>query len=300
MAMNFEADETVADGVRRMATELLDYAIDRMRTLDKPDKCVHETRKSLKKLRGLIRLVRPGLGDFVYQRENAFYRDTGKRLSPMRESVVRIKTLGAMGKRYGDELAGVDLRALRRQLKRSHRDLVAAFMADRAQQAEIVDQLDAARAAVARWPLPADPDLPLTGLHRSYRQGRRELAACQREPTTEALHDWRKRVKYLWYHVQMIQPCWPPVLAGLANALDDLGEILGDDHDLADFAAELTAGTLSIGGKRLDGLLSHIEQDRAALRADAFALGERVYAEKPGAFVERIDTYWRHWRRAAA
>jgi hypothetical protein len=38
---------------------------------------------------------------------------------------------------------------------------------------------------------------------------------------------------------------------------------------------------------------------RAEERAAAHRLGERVYAERPKAFVRRLDAYWHAWRREA-
>ena len=34
------------------------------------------------------------------------------------------------------------------------------------------------------------------------------------DPTVEALHEWRKRVKDLWYHHTLLRELWPPVMRG--------------------------------------------------------------------------------------
>jgi len=43
----------------------------------------------------------------------------------------------------------------------------------------------------------------------------------------------------------------------------------------------------------LHGLIEH---RNAQLRAEAFALGERLYAERPKPFGKRMHRYWRAWR----
>jgi hypothetical protein len=46
----------------------------------------------------------------------------------------------------------------------------------------------------------------------------------------------------------------------------------------------------------LEKLFSSISERQDELAADALALGERVYAEKPRAFERRIRSYWKSWR----
>ena len=54
------------------------------------------------------------------------------------------------------------------------------------------------------------------------------------------LHDWRKRVKDLWYHERLLAPTCGPTVRGHAKELDRLSDLLGDDHDLALLRHELT------------------------------------------------------------
>ncbi|HKH42988.1 MAG TPA: hypothetical protein VKA41_14165 [Solirubrobacterales bacterium] len=46
----------------------------------------------------------------------------------------------------------------------------------------------------------------------------------------------------------------------------------------------------------LEKLLTSISERQEELAADALALGERVYAEKPKAFDRRIRSSWKSWR----
>jgi CHAD domain len=73
--------ERVPDGVGRIACRQLDVSIERLEGHTDEDRgtAVHETRKSLKRLRATVRLVRDELGDEAYRRENAAFRDAGRR-----------------------------------------------------------------------------------------------------------------------------------------------------------------------------------------------------------------------------
>ena len=109
-----------------------------------------------------------------------------------------------------------------------------------------VDELESAREEVADWPLERDDWGAIEGgLRRIYRQGRRRMREAENEPSTEALHEWRKRVKDLWYHLSLLRETWPAVVGPEADEAHALSEKLGDDHDLAvlwDFACRWQPG----------------------------------------------------------
>jgi CHAD domain-containing protein len=54
---------------------------------------VHEARKHLKKVRALIRLLRPATGEAFYKDENAAMRKAAQRMSSIRDSHVRVQTI---------------------------------------------------------------------------------------------------------------------------------------------------------------------------------------------------------------
>src|SRR5919106_875317 len=97
--------ERVPDGVRRIARGQLDMSIERLEgdTDEDLGTAVHETRKSLKRLRATVRLARNELGDEAYRRENVAFRDAGRRLGGARDSQVLLETLDALTDRYPDE-----------------------------------------------------------------------------------------------------------------------------------------------------------------------------------------------------
>ena len=91
-----------------------------------------------------------------------------------------------------------------------------------------------ARGRVDDWPLDHDSFEALRdGLERTYRRGRRDFRAARADPSVEALHEWRKRVKELWYHHTLLRPIWPPVMQAVGDEAHELADRLGDDHDLA-------------------------------------------------------------------
>ena len=84
------------------------------------------------------------------------------------------------------------------------------------------------------------------------------------------------------------------MLGPLANRLDRLGELLGDDHDLAMLRREVAGDPERFGGQEgIDPLLGRIDQRRQRLERQAMRLGGAVFEEAPDAFVRRLRSYWK-------
>jgi CHAD domain-containing protein len=273
-AFRLKQGETTPHGVRRIARGRIDHAIDAL--ADASEEGVHDARKDMKKLRALLRLVRGEVGDKVFRREAGTFRDVARELSGVRDADVMLATLAELEERYDAEVGPV------RQALEAHRLQTTGGGRQQAAQTAIAI-LTEARGRVDDWPLERDGFEALEdGLERSYRRGRRDWRAALNEPSTENLHEWRKRVKDLWYHCSILQETWKPVMTALADEAHELSDRLGDDHDLAVL--------LDFGAESLEPLIA---TRRAELQEEAFAYGSRLYADKPKAFVRRIENWSR-------
>jgi CHAD domain-containing protein len=283
------AGESVPDGMRRAARGRIDHALAQLGNGDEPDKSVHEARKDMKKLRSLLRLARPELGGTLYRRENTRLRDAGRGLSGVRDAKAMLDGLDAL------EEAGLH-RSTAERVRRALLRHKASFALDENAAAAAAAELQETRRQVADWPLERDGWRALeAGLRRMYGRGRRAMRAAEAEPSTGALHDWRKRVKDLWYLLTLLCESWSAVLGPEADQAHELSRLLGDDHDLAllrDFATEH-----GVTSARLEAA---IDNRRTELQGRAFALGHRLYAEKPRTFSERLRSYWEAWRAEPA
>jgi CHAD domain-containing protein len=209
----------------------------------------------------------------------------------VRDADVMIATLGALEKRYPEEFPDGAAGGLRQALE-AHRLRTSAGARGPASEAAI-EMLVQARARVPDWPLGHDGfDSVEGGLRRTYRRGRRDWRAAEKDPASEHLHEWRKRAKDLWYHCLLLQETWKPVMKALADEAHELSDRLGDDHDLAvlvDWANEHADGA-ELGGA--------VDRRRRELQAEAFAYGARLYADKPGVFADRVERWWEASARA--
>jgi CHAD domain-containing protein len=282
----------VAEELRRVAHGRLDRAVEQLRerSPDEPAQAVHEARKDLKKLRSLLRLVRGELGGKRYRAENRRYRDAARLLAGVRDAEVKLETLAALRARYGDRAPAAD--ALQARLEQE-RDALAA---DGARLGERVEQAAAAIAGGAPeidgWSFDGDGfELFEAGLRRAYARGRADMRGVREDPSDEAVHEWRKRAKDLWYQLRLLRDAWPAPLKATAGEASELTDLLGDHHDLSVLAAvaEETAGE----EPDADAIAGLARLRQAELLAAALRIGDRLYAEKPARFTARIGRYWK-------
>jgi CHAD domain-containing protein len=297
MSYRLEADESFPEGVKRIVREQLDRAVEQLMEAEDRDEAVHEARKHFKKIRAVLRLVRDEIGEDVYKPENVCYRDAGRKLAPVRDSFVKVETLEAVTARFAETLASGAFEAPREALVRRHAETKRRILEEEHAADEVVATLSEARERIADWPIEHDGISAFRGgLRRVYKRGRNRLADARDAPGVEVFHEWRKRVKYLWYHTRILRPIWSDPLGELADEIHDLADYLGDYHDLA-VLRETVVEDSDVGGdgKMAQHLIGLIDRRRAELQAAAWPVGGRIYVETPDAFVARFGAYWEIW-----
>lgn len=302
--MKYELDvqESPADGIRRILSEQVDYVHDLM-TAPAPTReiAVHESRKSFKRIRAALRLVRDDVGQEWYRRENVFYRDSSRLLAPVRDSTVLVLALDAVTEANADIVPPETFASIRRKLVARHGRIVQELLDEQDVMTVVARRMEAGRDRLQEMPISSsDFDAFEEGLRRVYARGRRAMQRAYADPDDPVnFHEWRKRVKYLWYHVNILRPSRPVTLQETADDVHLLSDYLGDAHDLVVLKETLlTEPELSEGDINLTTLLALIDRRRAGLEEASRPLGQRLYCERPRDFVERIETYWKEWQDA--
>jgi CHAD domain-containing protein len=286
MSYRLEPGEGVADGIRRIVGEELDSAIGGLRAgADLPaegrDKAIHEARKSLKKSRSALRLVREDLKRSTRQKESAAMRDAGRRLSGARDAQVMLDTLAKLAKSAVPQPPGEEVRGLQQELQARRNALAAQLEGDTGVLGEVAGELEGIRDRVSSWRLRDQGfNSVVSGLEVLYARGRVAMRDALKDGEDEAWHEWRKRVKDLWYAGRILQPVAGGQLDGTVDAADKLSDVLGNHNDLAVL--------LDAAGERF-GLSGAIIMERDALRRHAAPIGRRLYAERPKAFAARVE-----------
>ena len=276
--------ERVADGVRRIARGQLDMSIERLEgdTDEDLGTAVHETRKSLKRLRAIVRVARDELGEEAYRRENVAFRDAGRRLGGARDSQVLLETLGALSDHCADEAPPERYARFKRTLVGQH-GAARRRLHEGAAVAEVLGELRRARARVGDWQLERDGlDALAPGFKRIYRRGRRAYRTADQEPSAENLHELRKRAKYLWYAAQLVRGAAPKKMKRIARRAHELSDLIGEEHDLALLAQRATERRDRFPDATAAGELELlVERRRDELQRAALELARRLFRKKP-------------------
>lgn len=289
MGYHIEKGESLATAFGRIAAEEIDLAMAQSRRLHRGE-AVHNARKALKRLRALLRSLRVAFPKKLFRAENRHIAATCRRISPLRDVHVQLRTLGklkAAASPAGDHI--------RRQLLRQQSSFIRRIPALRKTVRAL---LEVSRQSLASWPLrKATAEDLASGLKRIYKQGREAFKTARKSPTPGHLHAWRKKTKSLGYGLEMIKNLGSGELSKMIRCSDILTEALGDDQDLFMVLRALDKEHRSNPASDFDRLANRISLKRAKRQKRAFKLGEKVYGEKPGGFEKRLDRYLRRARK---
>lgn len=298
-------DGSVQEGFRRIARTQIGKML---QAIDAPsadtDTAVHELRKSCKKVRGLLRLVRPAFAH--YSEENAAFRDMASAVSVVRDATVLTASYDAVMELYDDQIDRRAMASIRRELTIRRKHLAATR-----NPAELLEQVRApltqAAKRVDRWKLKVDGFEALQGgLRETYWHAQRAMRRADEDPSPTRLHEWRKHCKYHGYHARLLRPLWPGPMKAYAACAHELSDLLGSHHDLAVFLQTITHEPSAFGKLAdVEVMVGLIRRRQAVLAEQSFALGKRLLAESPKALVSSWGARYAIWRneepaRAAA
>lgn len=297
MAFRLNKSEPVNAGVARIIREQIEAILNEQDQTDLPAaRKVHNARKSCKMIRGALRLVRGRFDEF--ERENKVFRDAARLLAGSRQSTALGESFEKLRDWIRQEKFGVNLDRLRiiDHVLQSH--AAADSMQSDVPEAFITMMRDA-RQRSEEWKIRGRSFAAIQdGLKQTYKEGQTAMKLAMKETTVENLHEWRKVEKYHWYHVRILEPIWKPMLKARIKQLENLSDLLGEDHDLAMLRLELEkhqTGTGSDLNAAIGEVMPLIDKRQADFRRRAFRSGQRVYAESPGEMVDRLKDYWKVW-----
>ena len=304
MAFRFKLREPLVKGVRRIAAEQLANAAARLQGDSDPESGVHEARKSLKRTRALLRLVRPGLGESQYRKSNDRLRDIARMLSAARDRDVVRAHLARLttAKPLIAKAAGRLSVALAQGPGSRGPDDSAGPRAPAPHMAEALVEIDAVRGELAELGLhPASFETIVAGLTKSHRSGCKALALALSNPDEEeALHDLRKAAQAYWRQMILVQQAWPEVCQARAAAAKHVADLLGQDHDVALLEGVLAAPEAQCLTRAEHGALSRYCTARhRELRIAALPKAQLLFAERSERLGERMRYLWDIARKAA-
>jgi CHAD domain-containing protein len=289
--------EPLGIGLARVGDLLFGRAIRHLDHLtpDTEDKSIHKVRTAIKRLRALLRLLRPAIGDRTFQQENTALREAAQHLAPLRDPVIGLHVIQRLRKKATG---------------RKHRDLTVVeehlirAVASTARQSAVppatLRALAASRRRISRLPLPAVhwPNCA-PALEKTLRTCRRRGHQATDHGDDRDFHRWRIRLKHLFYQLEFLLPVWPKRLRPMTKLLDKLQKRIGDDHDLVVLKTTLKELSGRIGRPALvRRVVRELEARSRKHRRKCEALAKKLHRLKPRAFLARLDQHWSKWPRA--
>jgi CHAD domain-containing protein len=253
---------------------------------------VHAFRRAMKQWRALMRLLEPFIPDAVRWRQEA--RDHARSLAHARDGAAALmafdglldKSILVLSARSGDTIRS-RLEALRGSeeqavLTPGLRDAILAW-------------LDTAAAAVEQWPLdPFDFSSIAAQLTKAYRTARRQIPEHWTNASATELHTLRQRVIDMRYHMELVEPLWPRFGRMWTDEAERLRARLGQCQDL-EVLKRLTEPHQPLAHWR-SRLTPACAERSAALAQRAARIANRLFAERPKAFRQRLETLWENAR----
>jgi CHAD domain-containing protein len=273
-------EETCAGLVRVIAEQVEKLRESCAGVKDDPAAFVHKARVRAKRIRAALRLLRPALGHEGYARENAWWRDTARGLSRLRDMTARSEALTTIAPEIEAEIDGAVLRRLRWQFARERR----------AHEREAAGENPIGRfcEAVAGYDLGVLSGLEdlshkaLThGLAKTYARAQAAMTAAYEGDAPELFHEWRKQTKYHALQLRLVRNVFPVVDARI-EAARDLAALLGSVQDIEVLVVGLSDG-------RNQSIIAALDGRRRAMLTGAYVAGEALFTLKPKVWAKAIS-----------
>jgi len=298
MSLKIATEKEFSDGLKEKIKEHCRESLDLLQNQAEtdPHEVVHEVRKAFKKIRGCLRLIRDQT-DF-YKEENAFFRDEGRRISDIRDATSVIEIFDDVYDRYSDQLYQKTFHKYREHLFSKREEMAKDVLKDRGVLKTIEKQLTDKCEDIDQWKIDIQTFEEISpSVERVYQRGRKGYQKAVETESTADFHEWRKRVKYLRYQLDLLNRIWPDFMEAWEDELHDLSDLLGDDHDLYMLGTLVEQEKDRFADRESFELVkSLISFRRSKLQAEALSLGKRLYFLDKETFVSLLGTAWEEFR----
>ena len=300
--LRFRVDESVRDGLARISGELIQRALARIECAGKNRaEDLHQVRVAIKRLRALLRLVRPVISEAFCDRENRRLKDMADRLAFFRDTTVSRQTLATLARSVAANRNEGAFNLVLTQFVEQGPDPSGFRVRRERALRHVAKSLAESKRSFENMLVPREDWEALgPGLQKVYGRARNRLLRALTYQTPETFHDWRKQVKYLYYQLQMLGSISHKRLEPMLRWLRKLEDRLGEDHDLAVLERLLSNGRDQYGGKRaVKWVVGCLVRQSKKLRRETAAMGNEIFREKPRKFVDKLGRQWTVWRGSA-
>jgi CHAD domain-containing protein len=258
------------------------------------DAGLHEARKSIKKARALLKLLRFADEEF-HAVENARLRDLARSLAHVRDAAALVEAVERLRLTHPDRAKALGVLKARLEERRDEHVVEDGALETLVEQG--LQRVADIRHGMDRWRLPVEPEAAACVLADGVRDNlARSMRALERacgRAQDEDFHDLRKTVKAHWTQLGLLRDLWPESVKKGRTRLEALGESLGEHNDLAALASLLRSRELDLKPSRVRLLRDIAARRKSALAHSTLKAGRRLLERPPkrlkSNFVQRLQ-----------
>ncbi len=290
------SDKSTRAALQRVLRERVQLGLAEAQRRDAPP-AVHELRKRTKELRGLLRLLRPGLTGA---------RELDHRLRNAAQGLSEIRDLEVMSMQFDTLTAQLRdpnrFAGLRMQIFDDYANRCQSEQADalteynscfRELEREFEEFALKGKASHLLW----------NGIFSTYRKAQglhmQAIDSLAGDFDATPFHEMRKRVKHHWYQARFLARIRKKKMAAHIKRIDDLGEALGDHNDF-DVLMEFLDSREALAPEDIEAreiFRGHLMARRRKLATRALKLADKALARPPDKLVATWQDWWRDWRK---
>jgi CHAD domain-containing protein len=278
MAFKFKKTQSLAENLLRLykkGAKKVVLALDQSGGLPG----IHEARKEIKRLRAVLRLLRPEMSGRDCRRAMRPLRKAAKLLGPPRDARVLLETLNQLGSRFKGALPQKSLAHLKNMLVENCETARTQFAGNHAAR-RVCRFLKKSQKRARKISLKRKSRRRLEqNLGKSFAGSRTAFENAQAGQSPENFHEWRKRVQDVRNQIELLDSRKE---ISLTSDLKDLSQILGREHDifmLREFVEAHYAGRAQ--KLKIRPLNESLKSFEEKLQVTALTRGTTFYGESP-------------------
>ncbi len=280
-----QLQSSLEDNVRSILLHYNNAAIEFLSKNLKNPENIHQTRLCFKRIRSFLRLTQSALPDSTYSQLNIFYRDQARLLSLNRDITAIIDIGGDMMNRSRSDTVKFFLKRYIQAQKKNRNEIIRNPELPKTTK-NIINSLKETGNKINTLYLSGEMHECLSfGTKKVYKKGFKLLETVKENPDDHIIHEWRKQVKYLWYHYVFLNSFWPGIMSAHARQTQQLSQWLGKHNDYVVLKnALMQSGPLKNNNSQFAAINRNMKRSKEKLAQSSVLLGQKIFLLKPSDF----------------
>ncbi|NBX77502.1 MAG: CHAD domain-containing protein [Proteobacteria bacterium] len=260
-----------------------------------------QARKSLKKARAVLYLLRDSISESKFSEEEKNLRKLSRTFRDVRDAHITEEVFMAFSKTHQKELSQEDWAEIMQALVAESKKTVETVFQEEKKLKEAIALLQAAMERIPEIKIKGSPwDSIEECLRSTFLECFEYSEACRDTHEEEYFVAWRKAVKFLRLEIDFFIEALSPEIKKWNQELHVLSDTLGEYQDLTLIEDQIQDCEESIKNKKaLNKLGKLIHERKKNLRKIARKIGSEIFTYKPKAFVKDFSHSTKSWFKAA-